>query len=195
MKNQLNLFALIAGISTLLLIGVSVFVPWWQLTIGKPAIAQLNISPVDFNIGLFGNPITVPLIVALNIASMLTLLSSGIVMLIYSVKATKTYSNRLLGFAYKKPVYAIILFVVELIAFSVLTKLISGYNWSFFGQQTLQLPPSMAPQGMSVSVSVFGAFEWPFYMAIIVAGLCIAARLYHSRVISSAPFSVQLKQQ
>jgi hypothetical protein len=185
-KNKVNIIALVAGISTLLLIAVSVFVPWWQFTVGRPAIAQLNFSPVNFNVALLGNSITVPLILALNIACLLTLLSGGIVMLIYSLTATKPYSKRLLGFAYKKPLYAVIFFVLELIVLSVLVKLISGLNLSLFGPSTLQLPPNIAPSGVSISVSVLGAFEWPFYLAAVAAGLCVAARLYHRKITANA---------
>ncbi len=116
-------------------------------------------------------------------------------MLIYSLMATKPYSKRLLGFAYKKPLYAVIFFVVELILLSVLVKLIAGFNLSLFGPSILQLPSNIAPSGVSISVSVLGAFEWPFYLAVVAAGLCVAARLYHRKIIANEvlPAPVQLQ--
>lgn len=115
MQRQINYIALVAGILTLVLIAVSVFVPWWQFTVGDPAIAQMSLSPVTYNMALFGQILTMPLIFALTLGSMLTLIAGGIIMLIYSVFPTKSYSKQLLGFGYKKPFYAIILFALALL--------------------------------------------------------------------------------
>ncbi len=120
--NKINIIALIAGISTLLLIAISVFVPWWQFTVGKPTIAQVNFSPVNFNLAFLGSQVTVPLIWATNLACFLTLLSGGIIMLIYSLKPNKSYSKKLLGFGYKQPLFAVVLFVIELIALTIVAQ-------------------------------------------------------------------------
>jgi hypothetical protein len=180
---KINLIALVAGISTLLLIAVSVFVPWWQFTVGKPAFAQVNFSPVNLNFSILGNPLTIPLIWAMNLACLLTLTSGGIVLLIYSIMPTKPYAKRLLGFGYKKPLYAVILFVIELISLSTLVKAYSGFDFPLIGSGILRIPQTMIPGGgVSISVSVLAAFGWPFYFAIVVAGLCIAARFYHRKI-------------
>ena len=137
---KINLIALIAGVSTLLLIAVSVFVPWWQFTVGKPAFAQVNFSPVNLNFSILGNPITIPLIWAMNLACLLTLASGGIVLLIYSLMPTKPYAKRLLGFGYKKPLYAVILFVIELFSLSALAGVFSGFSVPLMGSGILQVP-------------------------------------------------------
>jgi hypothetical protein len=36
--------------------------------------------------------------------------------------------------------------------------------------------------GISVSVAILAAFQWPFWLAIVAAGLCIAARVYHRKL-------------
>ena len=183
MQNKINIVALIAGISSLLLIAISLFVPWWRFTVGSPAIANANFSPVNFNLALFGSPVTIPLIFAMNLACILTLASGGIILLIYSVKPDKSYSKRLLGFGYKKPLYAVIIFVIELISLTVVAKAFSGFSVPLIGSGVLQIPSTMIPgNGVSVSVNVLAAFEWPFYFAIAVAGLCVAARLYHRKI-------------
>ncbi len=182
MFNKLNVLAMIAGISTLILIVVSIFVPWWQLAVGSPAIASVNVSPVSMNLDLLGNIFTIPIIYALNIASALTLASGGIAMLIYSIKPNQTYSNKLLGFSYKKPLYAVILFVISMFALSYLVQRFSGFAFPLLGSSSLSLPQGMAPDGVSIKVAVSAGFGWPFYFAIVVAGLCVAARLYHRKV-------------
>ena len=122
---KINLIALIAGVSTLLLIAVSVFVPWWQFTVGKPAFAQVNFSPVNLNFSILGNPITIPLIWAMNLACLLTLASGGIVLLIYSLMPSKPYAKRLLGFGYKKA-------TVRRYTLCHRTVFFIGSGWSFF---------------------------------------------------------------
>ena len=54
MQNKINIVALVAGILTLLLIVISLFVPWWQLAVGNPAIATVNVSPVNLNLDVAG---------------------------------------------------------------------------------------------------------------------------------------------
>jgi hypothetical protein len=179
---KINILALIAGISTLLLIVISLFVPWWQLGVGSPAIASVNVSPVNLNLALLGNIITIPIIYALNIASALFLASGGIVMLIYSVRPDKSYSKKLLGFGYKKPLYAVILFIITLFAMTFLVQRFSGFGFPLMGSDSMTLPATMAPDGVNISVAVEAGFVWPFYFAIVVAGLCIAARVYHPRI-------------
>ena len=179
---KINIVALVAGISTLLLIAVSIFVPWWQFTVGNPAIGAVNVSPVNLNLDLLGNSITIPIVYALNIASALSLAAGGIIMLIYSVKPDKSYSNKLLGFGYKKPLYAVIFFVIGLFSMGYLVQRFSGFAFPLIGAGTLTLPSSMAPDGTSISVAVSAGFGWPFYFAIVVAGLCVAARLYHRKI-------------
>jgi len=182
MQKKINIIAFVAGISTLLLIVISIFVPWWQLAVGSPAIASVNVSPVNLNLDLLGNFITIPIIYALNIACALSLASGGIIMLIYSLRPNKSYSNKLLGFGYKKPLYAVILFVIGMFAMSYLVQRFSGFAFPLIGSGSQSLPQGMAPNGVNIEVAVSAGFGWPFYFAIVVAGLCVAARLYHRKI-------------
>ena len=184
MQNKINIIALAAGISTLLLIAISIFVPWWQFNVGNPAIASVNVSPVNLNLALLGDSLTIPLIYALNIASALSLASGGIIMLIYSVRPNKSYSKKLLGFGYKKPLYAVILFIVALISMSFMVPIFSGFAIPLTGSGAMSLPQSMVPNGANVSIAVSAGFGWPFYFAIVVAGLCVAARVYHRKLVA-----------
>lgn len=103
-------------------------------------------------------------------------------MLVYSVLPAKPYSTSLLGFGYNKPLYAVVFFLVELIALTLMVKTIAGFSIPLMGSANVQLPASMT-QGASISVGVSAAFEWPFWFAIVVAGLCVAARLYHRKLV------------
>jgi hypothetical protein len=182
MNKNVNYIALAGGIATLVLIIVSVFVPWWQFTVGNPALAQVNVSPMNLNFSLLGTAITIPLILAINIAALLTMLSGGIAMLIYALKPNKPYSKKILGFGYKKPLIAVIIFIVGIIALVTLANSLSGFNVPVVGGSAMKLPANMSPDGMSISVNVLAAFGWPFYFAIVASALCLAAKFYHKKI-------------
>jgi len=180
MERRINWFGLAAGIITLVVVVVSLFLPWWQLTIGDKLI-QVNASPMNTNFGLLSLQFTIPLIWAWNLASILTFVAAGLVMLLYSVIPTKSYSKELLGFSYKKPIYALISFVVGLLVLVAIASF-AGVSIPVMGSSNVALPTQFMPMGASISVLVSGSFQLPFWLAIVAAALCIAARLYHRRV-------------
>jgi|WetSurMetagenome_2_1015567.scaffolds.fasta_scaffold10871_5 hypothetical protein len=179
---KINALALAAGVTTLVLIAASYFIPWWQLTVGNPVLATVNFSPLNLNFALFNNIITIPLIWALNISCLLTLLAGGLILIIYSVVPTKPYASRLLGYGYKQPLIAVILFVIEVVGLTLSVKAFTGFNFPLIGAGTVGLPAGLAPAGISISVDISAAFLWPFYLAIVVTVLCIAARFYHRKI-------------
>jgi len=180
MPRQINYVALVAGVVTLVLIAASVFVPWWQFNVGNPALASVNFSPVNFNFAIFNTVLTVPIIWALNLACLLTLLAGGIALLVYSVIPAKSYAKSLLGFGYKKPLYAVILFLVELFVLYLSVRLLTGVNLPLVGSTALQLPEIFSG-GITVKVVVSAFFNWTFYLSIAVVVLCFAARIYHGK--------------
>jgi hypothetical protein len=184
MMQKINFIGLAAGISSLLLIVISYFVPWWQFTASSPANAQVNFSPVNFNISHAGASVAIPLVLALNIACLLTLLAGGIVLTIYALKPTESYSKQLLGFGYKKPIYTLVAFIAIVIAVPIVLQAIIGISIPISGSAII------SPNGSNQSASVSTLINWPFYLAIVVAGLCVAARFYHRNInkpITSTP--------
>ena len=79
---------------------VSLFIPWWQLTIGDKLL-QVNASPIDTNFGLVNTQFTLPIIWAWNMATILTFIAAGVVMLIYCY-ANKILCHRASGFLIQK---------------------------------------------------------------------------------------------
>jgi len=184
LNRNINWFGFAAGIVTLTVLGTSLFIPWWQLTVGDN-LMKVNASPVNTNFGLFGAQFTLPLISALNLVSILTFTASGIVMLFYSLMPTKPFSKQLLGFSYKKPLFSLITFVSGLLILTSIAALF-GINVPIFGSTTLNLPSNLV-MGANVNASVSGSFQLPFWLGIVAAALCIAARLYHGRVVGKEP--------
>ena len=101
--------------------------------------------------------------------------------MIYSIKPTQSYSKRLLGFGYRKPLYSLLFFVTGLIVITVLVKSMFSLDVPLLGSSQTTLPQSMT-QGTTVSVFMSAAFMWPFWLAAMAAGLCIAARFYHAKI-------------
>jgi len=177
---KINWLGLAAGILTLVALAVSWYIPWWQLTIGQSLI-KINASPVNTNFGIFGTQLTIPMIWALNLITILTFSASGLIMLIYSLIPAKPYAKHLLGFSWKKPLYSVVSFAVGL----VIILLLAGHFGVYLplnGSSTVTLPGSIMPQGATVSALVSAAFQLPFYLAIAAAALCVGARFYHSQV-------------
>ncbi|HTY74912.1 MAG TPA: hypothetical protein VMD05_05025 [Candidatus Nanoarchaeia archaeon] len=183
MRRAINWFGLGAGITTMLLIVVSLFVPWWVVQVGD-GLFQINTSPLNTNFSLAGSPsFAVPIIWALNLASILTLAVGGILIFVYSLFPAKPYGRKLLDFSYKKPLYAVVFFVASLLALIIVMRSAFGVDVPLVGAQTIQLPKSMT-LGTTITALVTADFEWPFWLAIAAAGLCVATRLFHQRAVN-----------
>lgn len=182
----MNWVGLAAGIATLTVVVVSIFFPWWQLTIGQNLV-KIDASPIYTNFGLSGTQFTVPLIWVLNIITILTFTACGVIMLIYSLLPTKPYAKHLIGFAYRKPLWAVLTFIIVLIAI----KLGAGYfglNFPLTGSATITLPTNWT-MGATVSTVATGNFQVSFYFAIAAAALCLSARIYHFHF-AKAPIAI-----
>ncbi|MEM2093564.1 MAG: hypothetical protein QXE16_04700, partial [Candidatus Bathyarchaeia archaeon] len=86
----------------------------------------------------------------------------------------------LLCFAYKKPLYAVIFFLVGIIAVTLILNLMFSVNMPIHG--TAQARLSDPSRGASIEIPVTTSLQWPFWFAIITAALCVAARLYHKKL-------------
>ena len=75
-----------------------------------------------------------------------------------------------------------ILFVAALIAMYFMVSNFSGFTLPLTGTGVMSLPQGMAPDGVNISVNVSAGFGWHFYFAIVIAGLCVAARVYDRKL-------------
>jgi hypothetical protein len=182
MQRKINYFGLAGGIVTIVLVAVSVFVPWWVLSVGQ-GLVKANVSPIYTDFNIVGNAFTVPLLLAVNVASVLFMTAGGVAILLYSVSPSKSYAKRLLGFAYSKPLFSLVVFVVLLVALQQILRMTVNLNVPLFGSATSVLPQSIT-SGTTVTLLMQAEFQWPFYLAIASAGLCLAARFYHKKIVS-----------
>jgi hypothetical protein len=189
MQRLVNWLGVAGSISIFLLIAVSMFVPWWQVTVGSSntAFGKFSVSPLNMNVNFMGQAFTVPLMIVINVSVILALLASAIAMFVYAVNPTKSYAKRLLGFSYRKPLYALIIFIVGLVASILLIKNVVGLDIPFFGSLNVDTSGSFF-QSMLGGIKIANlwltaSFQWPFYLAIVAVALCIAARLYNKKVV------------
>jgi hypothetical protein len=181
MERTISWVALAAGVVALVVLVISLFMPWWQLTVGNNFFNVYS-SPINTNFGLNGSQFTVPIIWAWNLSNILLFASGGIVMLLYAFRPTKPYSKDLLNFSYKKPLYALISFTIGLIVIVVLAG-VFGVNFPLMGAGNVKFTfPSFIPISGSITTSVNATFLLPFWLAIAAAALCVAARVYHGRL-------------
>ena len=186
---DINWFALVGGILLLVVLAVSIYFPWWQIIIGQNLLT-VNASPVNTNFGLMGTPFNIPLIFALNLGALLTFLACGIILIIYSILPSKPYSKDLLNFSYRKPLYAVIIFVIAMIGINVIANSALGINIPIQGKSNIEIPSSfMFGLNVTVSVLITTSLMWPFWLGIVAAILCIGARLYHPKLNPKAPAS------
>jgi hypothetical protein len=213
----INWFALAAGSLSIVLAAASLVVPWWQVTVGS--LATLGWSPVKLSINVSGFSLAVPVLTVIGVIFTLFIVVPGIVLIIYSVFPTKPYAKHMLGFAYKKPLGVFILFLAVLLLLansgtiaaalfhgslgSALTTSglpisslpisslpISSLNMPLWGTRTFSL--SLSALGISIPIST--SIQWTFWLAAVVAALCVAARIYHRKFVK-AESAVEVKAQ
>jgi hypothetical protein len=182
---KINWFGCVGGALTILMILVSMLIPWWQLTVGD-SLMKINASPVNTNVGFLDTSFTMPFIWALNFIGLLFLLLSGVAMLVYSVMPTKSFSKTLLDFGYKKPLFVFLFFVIGLLIVTVILQEVLSINLPLIGSATSTVSIPFA-SGASLTVLLSAGFQWSFWMAGVASGLCIAARIYHKKVAVQKP--------
>jgi len=181
---RMNWFGLAGGILLLVIVLFSLLYayPWWQILVGDGA-GEAKISPVSYDATIMGNKITTPLIWYLNVTSVLSLVASAIAIIIYSIMPNKSYSKHLLGFAYKKPLIMLVIFVVLLFAATSIANAFIGIAIPVAGASTITLGAG----SMMMEAPITTGFTWVFWLAVVAAVLCVAARFYHKRIAQAPP--------
>lgn len=181
-SGKINWLGLVCSITTAILVVFSVLyaAPWWQVTIGD-GVGQVEISPLNYRANLMMASIEIPIIWFLNLGSILTLTASATAMFIYSVATQKSFSKKILGFAYKKPLLIFILFTVILAVSKYFAQNYYGINIPLIGTTTI----SLSAGGITANFPISTDFTWVFWLAAVTAILAIATKIYDSKVIKS----------
>ena len=167
--------------ATLVLLSFLYASPWWQAEIGDD-MARANISPLDYNANLIGTSIGVPIIWFMNLACKLTFIACAVAFLIYSVATQKSYSKKLLNFAYKKPIIIFISFVVMLVVASYIVGSFIGRSVPLSGTSTLRISVGEVTADIPISTG----FTWVFWLSATTTVLALVAKIYDWKIIRPA---------
>jgi len=193
----MNLFALAAGALMLVVVALSIFVPWWKLQIGSgTGFVTVNVNPFYTNFGVLRLNFVVPVLFAINVAAIALFTASGVIFIIYAFKPTKSYSKHLLSYGWKRPVYTIIGFIVVLmVILYVVPGVVNSMGHStipvplapLMGSSLIRLPSGVFDNSNSIQIgiTVITTFEYTFYLGLVATALGIVARIYHGRIASN----------
>lgn len=154
--------------------------PWWQVAIGD-GVGQADISPLDYKASFAGASIEIPIIWFLNLSGKLMMTACAVAMFIYSVTTQKSFSKKLLGFAYKKPLLMVLVFTAVLAVSTYMVGTFLGVNVPLAGTATL----SLSLGEITVNVPISTSLTWVFWLAVATAVLAIATKIYEWKVLKT----------
>lgn len=170
-------------LSFLLFISFAYKTPWWHLSIADK-LGSIDISPLDVDITLMGEKMNAPIFWYFTLGSKFSFLLLAAIFTYYSIKARKEYSEELLDAVYKKPIYM----VIGLLLLSAISTFLFDFflpfnipNIPIVGTSTIVI----SFEDVTLSVPVTASFTWVFWLALLCAGLALAARVYHSEFIDA----------
>ena len=193
----MNWFGLVAGVLMLVLPFLG---PWWRAEVGTGA-AEVALSPFDYSISLLGQPISSTLVEYFLLATKLSVIIGGTLMIAGSVGAKRWWSKRLARFGAMKVFWMLIGLILLLVlgAFffnALLPSLLAGIargtgpmpegagaiqlNVPYISgttTSTIQMGPA------TLSAPITASLTDVFWVAVVVAALGIAARVYHRRFV------------
>ncbi|MFQ6129627.1 MAG: hypothetical protein ACE5OT_02310 [Candidatus Hadarchaeaceae archaeon] len=184
----INWFGLVAGA---LMLSLPFLGPWWSAAVGTGAM-ELALSPFDYRISLLEQPITSTLIGYFLLAAKLSVIISGALMIAGSVGASRWWGRRLVRFGAMRVFWMIIglivlLLVGALFMNSILPSLISGTVEG--GSIQVNVPyvegattsTIQVGDAATVTAPITASLTGIFWVAVVVAVLGVAARIYHRR--------------
>jgi len=183
----MNWFGLVAGALMLLLPFLG---PWWSATVGTGAM-DLALSPFDYRISLLEQPITSTLIGYFLLAAKLSVMIGGALMIAGSVGPKRWWGRRLVRFGAMRVFWMIVglialLLVGALFMNSILPSLMSGMLEG--GSMQINVPyvegattSTIQVDAVTITAPITASLTEIFWVAVLVAALGVAARIYHRR--------------
>jgi len=185
-----NWFGLVAGVLMLLLPFLG---PWWRATVGTGAM-EVALSPFDYSISLLGQPISSTLVGYFLLAAKLSVIIGGVLMIAGSVGAKRWWGRRLVRFGAMKVFWMVIgliallllgAFFLESILPNLMSGMVEGGTMQFNVPYVEGVATSTIQMGDAATITapITASLTEIFWVAILVAALGIAARIYHRRLV------------
>ena len=186
----MNILGVIAGA---LMIALPFLGPWWIARAGTGAM-EVALSPFDMSITVLGQSISSDLIWLFLLAEKITIIIAGVFMILSSLLPTSWWSARLFKFGVMKPLWAIVGLIVLLIAGAflmnnILPSFLSNMTGAAGASVHINVPYIMGTANSTIQVGSQATITAPikllltpaFWVAVVTAALCIAARIYYRR--------------
>lgn len=151
--------------------------PWWQVDIG--GAAEAGISPFVVDMVVFGERVTIPLLPYVLLGAKLTMIVAGVALLLASLAPVRWWSKRVFGFGYKRAPEM----VISLVAFLTVGALLSGYLLKGMSLPLIAgaTTSTIEVGGVALTVPITAWLTSTFWLAVGIAVLAIAARIYHRK--------------
>lgn len=186
----MNWFGLVAGVLMLLLQFLG---PWWRATVGTGAM-DIALSPFDYSISLLGQPISSTLVGYFLLAAKLSVIIGGVLMIAGSVGAKRWWGRRLVRFGAMKVFWMVIgliallllgAFFLESILPNLMSGMVEGGTMQFNVPYVEGVATSTIQMGDAATITapITASLTEIFWVAILVAALGVAARIYHRRLV------------
>ncbi len=186
----MNWFGLVAGVLMLLLPFLG---PWWRATVGTGAM-DIALSPFDYSISLLGQPISSTLVGYFLLAAKLSVIIGGVLMIAGSVGAKRWWGRRLVRFGAMKVFWMVIgliallllgAFFLESILPNLMSGMVEGGTMQFNVPYVEGVATSTIQMGDAATITapITASLTEIFWVAILVAALGVAARIYHRRLV------------
>lgn len=187
---SINWLGLIAGI---LMVALPFLGPWWIGRVGTGAM-EIALSPFDISITLLGQPVTSDLVWLFLLAEKIAIIIAGIFMILGSLSTKSWWSRHLIRFGLMKPFWAIIGILILLFAGTffinnILPNFLSGMTGGGGAAIELNIPYIVGTATSTIQMGDVATIIAPinlsltiaFWVAVVTAALCIAARIYQRR--------------
>ena len=186
---SVNWFGLVAG---LLMLVLPFLGPWWRATVGTGA-AEIELSPFDYNVSLVGKPISSTFVGYFLFAAKLSVMIGGALMIAGSLGAKRWWGRRLVRFGAMRVFWMLIgLIVLLLLGAFILNNVLPGMLGGMVGgTMQLNVPyldgsttlTAQVGDVVTVTAPMTASLTGIFWVAILVAALGVAARVYHRRFV------------
>jgi hypothetical protein len=177
-----NWFGLVAGPLMILLPFLGA---WWSLTAGTGAV-DFSLSPFSFRLVALDRSVSSTLVRFICLGASLTLVISGVFLILASLYPRRWWSSRLLKFGATKLLWMWISFLLLLILLSVAGNFLAGKVSALEGFRLPYLSGSSTPvlnvDDAVVTLPLRMSLRWPFFFALAPMVLGVLSRIYHRRL-------------
>ncbi len=180
---KINIAGVVSGVITLYLaiLGGS----WWVVTGGAGGESfHALISPFAFDVSILGNPLGVPLIEWLTLASRMAFILAGLEILVASLLTQKEWSK---SFIRLRILWTALIFVGSIYVGINLVQNITGIAIPLQGTTVLTYDIPGTGQTFTVEAPIDTYFTPTFEVALVGGILALLAKILHGRVTKTAP--------